>query len=1284
MSNLVSNCVYTGVPNFVGSTEQNLLPRVITNNNRYGLGAAFPSSSSFESAGSLASLSSFSRSTYQDRGKSPRSILTKYIHDTVPRRTDKRQEALSFIQCNLQKGRPSTTELNKWEYDIALVQEPNVNKEGKINLLQLPRRSFSKGQARAAVVINNDIDFWPVESLSSRDLAVVALELEEHGILMIASAYCDITLKAPNEEMVRLAQICKEGKLPLIIGCDSNAHSPIWGEMEENSRGSLFSEWIVGNDIHILNVGRVPTFQGRSGSRSTIIDITLTNDSEIIKMISNWKVDLTEKSLSDHRLIKFQLGAGIIRKEKYTRAYGKTNWEVFTKELSKLPAEEILDAEDMDGMADMLEDHIDYVLDVLAPKKIRRINSQNVWWNDSLSKLRRELRNVLEKSKTDHSLIDKYHSLKKDYAFEIRKAKRESWRSFCSKAESVKDISKIVQILDNPPRRMMSLMKADGKILDPGDSAKQLIATHYPDGVIGGCLQDEEPVNDDDRDFTGICQYISSQKVKMAFKSFGDNKAPGPDEYPPIVLKNLDDKHLLAVEMIYKLSLASGRVPRRWKQMRVVFIPKVGKADYASPKAYRPITLSNFLLKGLERLIQWYIKEYVIPRPLYRQHAYTQGRSCDSALSTFVDEVERYVHNGKYVLAVSLDCSGAFDCIKFSSARKGMDRHKIPINIKNWYSNLLENRMVTADVQGQKITVRPARGSPQGGVLSPLIWNLIMDTLLSTFKNGPVKVLGYADDVLVYVAGPDPATLELLLQAAINRVLKWGHEHGLCFNPNKTAAMLFSKYKKNIVYKPNLTMSGEALELCSSFRYLGVDIQRDLGWNTHVTNRTNKCKYLLAKCRNIVSKSWGLTPEKMEWVYKAVVRPKITYGSVVWAAGLNKHLCHKLNKIQRLALLGITQPIRSTPTAGLENMVGWMPLKTHAAEIGFNTYLRLKDDFPSCWGGIGKNGKSAGHRKLWQVMEDSFGLLNYPTDISKQRMLWVKENSTLFDLSLSVYTDASKEEEHVGYGWVACEEEYVIEELYDHCLGYDIYHAEMIAIKEALTWIRDNISERNVTIYSDSQSAVSALNGHVAKDTLTWDTMMLMSEVRNTCKLDLIWIKGHSDITGNEIADMLSHLGANLARNVHYVRPFVKVSQKARKKRVHVEFLRLWQKDWDSTENCVISSLFLPEVKDIPITGRFSIKELQQLSHIMTGHGLYKRHLRHWNDIGDPSCVFCGEALEDSWHLWEYCPALQEERRTAKKKIEMGMALERALLQFFGTKKLRWMMASNEAFIKPG
>ena len=187
-------------------------------------------------------------------------------------------------------------------------------------------------------------------------------------------------------------------------------------------------------------------------------------------------------------------------------------------------------------------------------------------------------------------------------------------------------------------------------------------------------------------------------RLPNALKSFGDYKSPGPDEIPPIALKYLDPNYVTVLTYLYKLSVASGRVPRAWKKMKVVFIPKAGKSDYAIAKAYRPITLSNFILKGLERLIQWFITEHVITKPLFSQHAYTKGRSCDTALSNFINDVEKAVYHGQYLLAVSLDCSGAFDCIKFNSAEKAMRDKNVPENIIRWYDNLLKGRIVHANV----------------------------------------------------------------------------------------------------------------------------------------------------------------------------------------------------------------------------------------------------------------------------------------------------------------------------------------------------------------------------------------------------------------------------------------------------------------------------------------------------------------------------------------------------------------------------------------------------------
>ncbi len=66
--------------------------------------------------------------------------------------------------------------------------------------------------------------------------------------------------------------------------------------------------------------------------------------------------------------------------------------------------------------------------------------------------------------------------------------------------------------------------------------------------------------------------------------------------------------------------------------MRVAFIPKVGKECYTSLKSYRPITLSNFVLKVLKRIIQWSLTDRVVCLLLYGQYAYTAGRSTEMAL----------------------------------------------------------------------------------------------------------------------------------------------------------------------------------------------------------------------------------------------------------------------------------------------------------------------------------------------------------------------------------------------------------------------------------------------------------------------------------------------------------------------------------------------------------------------------------------------------------------------------------------------------------------------------
>jgi hypothetical protein len=84
--------------------------------------------------------------------------------------------------------------------------------------------------------------------------------------------------------------------------------------------------------------------------------------------------------------------------------------------------------------------------------------------------------------------------------------------------------------------------------------------------------------------------------------------------------------------------MAYGFIPMSWRQVKVTFIQKPGKLDYTEAKAYRPISLSSFLLKTMEKLVDRHIRDGVLRiYPLHRnQHAYQTGKSTETSLHNVI------------------------------------------------------------------------------------------------------------------------------------------------------------------------------------------------------------------------------------------------------------------------------------------------------------------------------------------------------------------------------------------------------------------------------------------------------------------------------------------------------------------------------------------------------------------------------------------------------------------------------------------------------------------------
>ena len=844
------------------------------------------------------------------------------------------------------------------------------------------------------------------------------------------------------------------------------------------------------------------------------------------------------------------------------------------------------------------------------------------------------------------------------------------WRKFCTEAESIKDIAKIVKILKPKPQVGISLFNYQGRTLTPSETLGNLMDTHFIESVGGSTDEDNEveAVSNrfDDVNTYSFVDYIDPQKVRVSLASFGPLKAAGPDGLKPLALQKLTDKLILYITSIYRTCVFKGYAPKVWRAMKVVFLPKVGKKDYGQAKSYRPITLSNFLLKGLERLVQWYANDHLLVEPLHAQHAYTVGKSCDSAISEVVDFIESNNYRGNHVIAVSLDCSGAFDRIKFDSAEEAMRVKQFPSGIRELYLSILKHRTVSAELQGERMVRIPKRGSPQGGVLSPLIWNLIMDTILSKFKGRAVRVVGYADDIMLLVGGKDPGTLVSLINEALEEVLNWGDKNGLVFNAEKTACVRFSRAKRFSAWK-KVMMRDQVVDYEDSMKYLGVTLQKSLSWTAHVNERVAKATKILNLANAAVGQKWGFNPERALWVYTAMARPTVTYGSIVWSPRITEGNRAKLNKLQRKALLSMSASMRSTPTAGMEAVLGLIPLDLCAQEMGTQARLRTRTVLQDHWDGVGD--KVIGHRRHHDKILERICPLNLPIDQHTPTRVWIRDD-TVENPDVILYTDGSKMECGAGAGWAAVHGDTVMAEdrIY---LGSDtsVFQAEVIAIEQGLAWFAENCKNgETLTIRSDSQSAIFAILGTVSASKLVLDCKKVLRQAKENHRIALRWIKGHADHTGNELADLLARQGA--MKNSVTVYPEVPLPLTMIKGKIKAHFLAKWQKRFTELNELRQTKRFFPTMDGgkIKKLAKYSRHNINLLIQVATGHALVAHHISKWTGVED-KCKLCLEDFETTEHLFYDCPRLELERRNLLASTSRRTR-EQEIITFFGIPSL--------------
>jgi len=97
--------------------------------------------------------------------------------------------------------------------------------------------------------------------------------------------------------------------------------------------------------------------------------------------------------------------------------------------------------------------------------------------------------------------------------------------------------------------------------------------------------------------------------VVWAIDSFAPYKSPGMEGIFPALLQEGQEILIPYLVKIFRACRVTDYVPAIWHQVKVVFIPKPGRDSCGIPKDFRSISLTSFLLKTMERLVDRFLRD---------------------------------------------------------------------------------------------------------------------------------------------------------------------------------------------------------------------------------------------------------------------------------------------------------------------------------------------------------------------------------------------------------------------------------------------------------------------------------------------------------------------------------------------------------------------------------------------------------------------------------------------------------------------------------------------------
>ena len=146
-----------------------------------------------------------------------------------------------------------------------------------------------------------------------------------------------------------------------------------------------------------------------------------------------------------------------------------------------------------------------------------------------------------------------------------------------------------------------------------------------------------------------------------------------------------------------------------------------------------------------DRVVQQALRQIIEPifEPDFHpsSYGYRPNRSCQNAVA----KAEQFLRRYGLTHVVDMDLSKCFDTLDHERIIQGVNR-----KISDGKVLGLIRQFLTAGVMQDGAVTETTVGSPQGGVISPLLANIYLDEFDQKMKALNIRIVRYADDILIF------------------------------------------------------------------------------------------------------------------------------------------------------------------------------------------------------------------------------------------------------------------------------------------------------------------------------------------------------------------------------------------------------------------------------------------------------------------------------------------------------------------------------------------------------